>query len=123
MIIKLRNRKKHNLFNRNKRINLVFILLVLFVCNAYANTDLYLSSSSNIILQNTVLGVVVDSEGTPIAGVNVVIEGTNTGAATDFDGNYQINASRGDVLEFSYVGMLTVRVTVEDSNTINVTMQ
>ena len=46
-----------------------------------------------IYAQTSVRGVVTDAEtGTPLPGVNVIIQGTSTGVSTDFDGNYQINA-------------------------------
>ncbi|WP_303317300.1 TonB-dependent receptor [Flavivirga abyssicola] len=56
----------------------------------------------------TVKGVVTSSEdGLPIPGVAVVLQksGKTTGAVTDFDGVYQIQASIGDELIFSYIGM------------------
>jgi iron complex outermembrane receptor protein len=75
------------------------------------------------IIQNQVSGVVTDKDGTPLPGVNIIIVGTTRGVSTDFDGNYTIEANVGDVLEFSFIGMLTDRVTVGDSNTINFAMQ
>ncbi len=59
----------------------------------------------------------------PIPGVSVLIKGTQTGTQTDFDGNYEIKASTGAVLQFSFVGMKTVLQTVGKSNIINVMMQ
>lgn len=48
--------------------------------------------STVVLAQSSVSGNVVDSEtGTPLPGVNVVIQGTSTGVSTDFDGNYQIS--------------------------------
>ncbi len=73
--------------------------------------------------QKEISGTVTSSsDSTPIPGVNVVVQGTNTGTETDFDGKYIINASKGDVLVFSYVGMETKNLTVGDSQTINVSM-
>ncbi|MBT8268602.1 MAG: hypothetical protein HKO96_12090 [Flavobacteriaceae bacterium] len=43
----------------------------------------------------------------PLPGVNVIIKGTSRGTATDFDGNYQLSVSNGDVLVFSYVGFVS----------------
>ena len=45
-----------------------------------------------------------------------------TGVTTDFDGNYSIMASEGDVLSVSYVGYAAQTVTVGTSTTINVTL-
>ena len=67
-------------------------------------------------------GTITDSDGIPLIGVTVVVEGTTRGVVSDFDGNYSINASTGEVLRFSFVGMETKLVTVENSDTINVTL-
>ena len=71
--------------------------------------------------QKTITGVVSDETG-PLPGVNVLIQGTNTGTETDFDGNYSIQANQGDVLEFSFIGMKTAYKKVAASNKINVTL-
>lgn len=68
-------------------------------------------------------GVVSDSEGEPLIGVGVVIEGTVTGAITDVDGSWTLRAKEGDVLVFSCMGFKTVRVSVRQSNVINVTLE
>ncbi len=73
--------------------------------------------------QKTVSGTVSDNNGLPLPGATVVIQGTTTGASTDFDGNYSITANVGDVLNFSYVGYSNQSATVGTSNTINVTLQ
>jgi TonB-linked SusC/RagA family outer membrane protein len=70
----------------------------------------------------TVTGAVSDEAGLPLPGVNVIVQGTNNGAQTDFDGNYSINTAKGQVLVFSYVGFMTQRITVGDSNSVNVTL-
>lgn len=69
-----------------------------------------------------VSGTVSDDNGLPLPGATVVIDGTTTGVSTDFDGNYSITASVGDVLVFSYVGYANQSQTVGASNTINVSM-
>ena len=72
--------------------------------------------------QQSVSGTVTDSEGVPLPGATVIVEGTSNGVSTDFDGVYSITASEGDVLSFSYVGFTTQKVTVGASATINVTL-
>jgi len=81
--------------------------------------------ASNIILAQTktVSGTVQDNLGTPLPGVNVVVDGTVNGTQTDFDGNYSIEVSEGEVLRFSYIGMVTTTVTVSSTNTVDVVMQ
>jgi TonB-linked SusC/RagA family outer membrane protein len=63
------------------------------------------------------------ADGIPLPGVNVIVQGTSTGAQTDFDGNYSLMASPGDVLEFSFLGMTSVQVTIATSNTIDVALE
>ena len=68
----------------------------------------------------TLTGTVSGSDNLPIPGVNVIVVNTTNGAATDFDGNYSIKVSSGDVLQFSYIGFITQLVTVNGQPTINV---
>ena len=76
------------------------------------------------IAQTKISGKVTSkSDGQPLPGVNVVIKGTSKGTETDFDGKYTIEAKSGDILEFSFIGMETFRVTVRNNNTINVVLQ
>lgn len=52
-------------------------------------------------------GTVTDTSGETLIGVSVLIKGTTTGVVTNIDGQYNISARQGDVLVFSYVGMVT----------------
>lgn len=70
--------------------------------------------------QNMIKGTVYDSQSEPLAGVSVMIQGTKTGTITDADGNYTIQASKGDVLVYSFLGMIDNKMTVKDKNVINV---
>lgn len=70
----------------------------------------------------TVKGVVKSAEDNmPIPGVAVLLKGTSTGAVTDFDGLYTINAKAGDILTFTYLGMQDKSIKVTGSK-LNVTM-
>lgn len=73
--------------------------------------------------QRNITGVINDASGIPLPGAAVVIQGSNDGVAADFDGNYSIQASAGDVLVFSFVGFESQLITVGDSDTINVALQ
>jgi TonB-dependent SusC/RagA subfamily outer membrane receptor len=67
--------------------------------------------------------VTSQSDGATLPGVSVVLKGTTTGTETDFDGKYTINASVGEILTFSFLGMKTKEVTVGASNTLNVVLE
>lgn len=70
-----------------------------------------------------VTGVVTEQDtGSPIPGANIKVKGTSTGAVTDLDGNYRINASNDDVLVFSFVGYLTQEVPVGNRSTLDVAL-
>lgn len=72
----------------------------------------------------TIKGTVTSSaDGSVLPGVNVVIKGTLTGTATDFDGNYSINVSDNNaILVFSYVGFAQQEVPVGSRTEINVAL-
>lgn len=70
--------------------------------------------------QVTITGNVADDSSLALPGATVIVEGTSNGVTTDFDGNYSITASVGDVLVFSYVGFETKTVTVGKDRKINI---
>ena len=79
-------------------------------------------SSSLIFAQDTISGSVSDESNNPIPGATIAIEGTTTGVVTDFDGNYQINASAGDQLTFSSLGFASQTVTIGNQTQINIVL-
>jgi TonB-linked SusC/RagA family outer membrane protein len=68
--------------------------------------------------QKTVTGKVTGDDGS-LPGATVKIVGTNQAVSTGFDGNYSIKVKEGDVLEASYVGAPTKKMTVGAGNVIN----
>ncbi len=68
------------------------------------------------LAQQTVSGTITDANGLPLPGATVVVKGTSTGTNADFDGNYSITATIGDVLVVSYVGYNTFEITVNSTN-------
>ncbi|SFW76775.1 TonB-linked outer membrane protein, SusC/RagA family [Sinomicrobium oceani] len=72
--------------------------------------------------EKTITGNVTDETGLPLPGVNIVVKGTNNGTQTDFDGNYNIKAGNGQVLQFTYVGMTMEERSVGTASSINVQM-
>ena len=81
------------------------------------------ATNFSLAQNKTVSGVVTsEGDGMPLIGVSVVVKGTSRGVQTDFDGNYSISVSTGEVLVFSYVGLVTREITIGASNTYNVSM-
>src|SRR5690606_11276863 len=84
---------------------------------------LVLCMSFSFAQEKTITGNVTDQDGLPLPGVSIVVVGTSVGTQTDFDGNYVITASTGQVLRFSYIGQATVQRTVGQATTINVQLE
>ncbi len=57
-----------------------------------------------------------------IPGVSVLVSGTTVGTTTDYSGNYSIEAKKGDVLSFYYMGMEGIEITVGKYKIIDVKM-
>ena len=62
--------------------------------------------------RRTISGRVTDYGGEPLPGAVVQITGTSRFVTTDFDGNYSIEASTGDVLVISFKGFRTTKKTI-----------
>ena len=77
--------------------NLMFKVLLMLVIGCFLSIDAFAQ-------QITVKGLVKDTAGEPIIGANVVIKGTTNGTITDFDGNFQLNANKGDIIVISFIG-------------------
>ena len=79
---------------------------------------MFILFASNLVAQEKIIsGVVNDSYGNPIPGVNILQETQKSnGTVTDFDGNFTISVSGESMLIFSYVGFITKKVETNDSN-------
>lgn len=68
-------------------------------------------------------GKVVDENGVPLPGVNILIQGTRNGTATDPDGKYSITVKRNDVLRFSFIGYKDEFASVKGKKSLNVDLR
>ena len=94
-----------------KLITKGFFLLILFLSCAIQAQEM------------EVKGMVTDLAEVPLSGASITIKGTSKGVVADFDGNYSINTSKGDVLIFSYLGYLSQEIQVNDNSTINAKLE
>ncbi len=63
------------------------------------------------------VGQVVDIDtGEPLIGVNIIIKGGTTGAATDFDGRFSLEVPIGTTLVFSYIGYRDKEIKIKQAN-------
>ncbi|MFW6257199.1 MAG: SusC/RagA family TonB-linked outer membrane protein, partial [Prolixibacteraceae bacterium] len=89
-----------------------------------ALTLLFLFLIAGVSAQITITGRVTEAAtGDPIPGVSIVVKGTATGTITDMDGTYSIVAENNDTLIFSFVGLETREIPVNNRTSINVELQ
>ena len=69
-----------------------------------------------------VTGLVTDTAGEPLIGVNVKVKDSSTGAITDMDGRFSMEVPQGSELEFSYVGYATQTVEVAAAGSLNIVL-
>ena len=97
-----------NLKSQQKLFKVLF-LLCLFPVGAWA--------------QSIVKGTVNDESGEPIIGATVKVVGTQTGAVTDFNSQFSVNAASNATLNVSYVGYVPQRVSVNGRQNITVVLK
>ncbi|GAB3548439.1 SusC/RagA family TonB-linked outer membrane protein [Spirosoma fluminis] len=90
-----------------KSLILTLCYLLLGVCITFAQT-------------NRVTGRVTGSDSQGLPGVNVVVNGSTTGTATDASGNYTITVSDNASLVFSFISYVTQTIPVKNRSVINV---
>lgn len=71
----------------------------------------------------TIKGKIVDEKGEPLIGVNVAVDGTNTGTITDLDGNFSMSALANSTLKVSYIGYATQLIAVSEKEFYSITMR
>ena len=82
---------KSKILNSNGKFLLLVLVGMLMSVQVYAQSI-------------TVNGVVKDKTGESIIGANVLVKGTTNGTITDFDGNFTLQANKGDILVISFIG-------------------
>lgn len=68
-------------------------------------------------------GTVLDQQGQPLIGVNILVKGTDKGASTDFNGGFTISdVDENAVLVVSYIGYQTQEVPVNGKSNLSITL-
>ena len=93
------------------KIKTQLTLLLLFLWDAFI-----------LCAQTVVSGTIVGSDVQPIPGATVLVQGTNNGTTSDFDGNFSITIENNQSLEISYIGYETQVISLYRARCINVTL-
>ncbi|MFD2742333.1 MULTISPECIES: SusC/RagA family TonB-linked outer membrane protein [Sphingobacterium] len=112
--------KLHNLLRSQSRMRsrlLVSAFLTLLM--------LFTTGISSVFAQTRAISGVVSSatDQAPLVGVTVRVKGGNTTAVTDDNGNFTIQASTNDVLQFSYIAFQPQEVRVGSSSRLQVVLR
>ena len=79
---------------------------------------------TSVFAQNKqVSGTVTGSDGLPIVGATVVVEGTALGTSTDLQGKYALAAPANGTLVFSFIGYEDTKIAVNGKTSVNVTLK
>ncbi|TRX62095.1 SusC/RagA family TonB-linked outer membrane protein [Fulvivirga sp. M361] len=73
--------------------------------------------------KNALKGLIKDTQGNPLVGVSVLIDGTTNGTISDVEGQFNLEVEQGTVLVFSMISMQTKRVTVGNQTNISVVLE
>ena len=95
---------------KSKVTSLLLVLLLFPVMSVLAQT------------QNA-KGIVKDTNGEPLIGVSVLVEGTFNGVTTNMDGAFSLEVRKGDKLQFSYIGYRTLTLPVPANGQMNVVLE
>ena len=78
--------------------------------------------SIGLAQQKSVQGTILDDSGGTLPGATVLVDGTNRGVTTDFDGNFSIQVSEGETLKVSYVGYADQSIPVGSQDSYSATL-
>jgi TonB-dependent outer membrane receptor, SusC/RagA subfamily, signature region len=81
--------------------------------------------SERIIQQQKkqITGTIIDKQGEPIIGANVIEKGTSNGTITDIDGNFTLNVENNAVLHISYIGYLSQDINTTGRTSFDIALE
>ena len=101
----------------NKKLFLFAVYLSLGICPIYSldrqEVDVNVQST---LQEREITGRVVDVNGEPIIGANVLVRGQNNGVITDVDGKFSLLVPQKATLRISYIGYTTQEVSLTNKS-------
>lgn len=113
----------------------LMILLLFFVCSFYSMAenktnfppaiDEKAGNMEEVSQQQRIItGVVTDQQGLTLPGVTIVVKGTNIGAVTNMDGNFNLSIPQNaETLQISFVGMRSQEIPIAGRSTFTIVME
>lgn len=103
--------KNYRLNSMSRKILFSSMFLTSFCIGIPLPTFAEVNDGMEIFQNASVSGIVVDSNGEPVIGANVMVKGTNNGTITDIDGKFTLNNANG-VLVVSFIGYKTQEIQI-----------
>lgn len=99
------------------KVVILCLLILVSIVNGYGE-------NAHVLQEGRITGLVKDAKGEPLIGVTIAQKGNSTnGTMSDIDGKFAINASVGDVLIASYLGMKKVEVEITNNQPLTIVME
>lgn len=94
------------------------------------NNKIYLFEKQSTIVipvitqqKKQISGTVIDQNGEPIIGANVVEKGTTNGTVTDLDGHFSLQTSSNAILSVTYIGYTEKNIAVKGESKLKITLK
>lgn len=120
--MKKKSLNKPFLFREGFKQNaIVFFLSFMIVLSS--QSGVFAATGNQEKQDGTISGIVSDSQGFTLPGVNVIVTGTTLGTTTDIDGKYTIeNLTAGQTLTFSFIGMVSQELDPATATSFDIVM-
>lgn len=106
---------------------LLFALLISFSSIFDVNAENKVTEELIILEDNrslrTVRGKVIDTNGEPVIGANIVEKGTTHGSVTDQHGEFTLEVSPDATLTVSFIGYRTETISLKEDNSLLITLR
>ena len=100
--------------------SLLWLGLVAGIPQVFAESSGFYEVTQN--QTKVVTGVVVDKDGIPVIGANVLEKGTMNGVITDLDGKFSLNVNENAVLLISYIGYVPQEIEVTGQSSLQIVL-
>ncbi len=118
-----------------RKLKLTFVLAIVSISQIHASgvygekpikgwDSKYAVPEILLTQQSEVTGTVLDQEGQPLPGANVLEKGTSNGVQTDFDGHFSLGLTeRNATLVISYIGFTTKEIVLNGQTDLNIQLE
>ena len=83
----------------------------------------HVENHASVLQTLTINGKVIDQNGNPVIGANVLVKGTTNGSITDLDGNFSLNVEKGATLAISYIGYKDTTIKITSAKALTITLK